>query len=106
MDQLARETLQCAASMPPGRQWIVAMAGPPGSGKTTTAQLMAARINELAAEQQLVAAEQQSKVRPSPFAVIVPMDGYHYYRHELDAMPNSEVRPASPLSLPPSLLLV
>ena len=46
-----------------GGQLLVCIAGAPGSGKTTTAS----RIQGLI-----------------PNSVVVPMDGYHYYRRELD----------------------
>ena len=46
-----------------GGQLMVCIAGAPGSGKTTTSLRL----------QQLI-----------PGSVVVPMDGYHYYRRELD----------------------
>jgi pantothenate kinase len=49
----------------------VGIAGGPGSGKSTAAQEVCARINSMAG---------------CPVAVVVPMDGFHYYRRELDAM--------------------
>ncbi|MEO0984550.1 MAG: uridine kinase [Cyanobacteria bacterium J06639_14] len=47
------------------KHWI-GLAGAPGSGKSTTAQAMCQRLPE--------------KV------TAIPMDGYHYYRRQLDAM--------------------
>lgn len=51
----------------PGRT-IVALAGPPGAGKSTLAERMAARLNE---------------VSPASAAVL-PMDGYHFDDRILD----------------------
>lgn len=58
---------------------IVGLAGVPGSGKTTLAEILASGI--MAA----------SEAAGSPLqVVVVPMDGYHKYRSELSAMPNAE----------------
>ncbi len=54
------------------------LAGSPGSGKTTTAAAVVARVNELAA-----AAGAAQEV-----AVCLPMDGFHLYRAQLDALPD------------------
>ncbi|KAH6720191.1 P-loop containing nucleoside triphosphate hydrolase protein [Leptodontidium sp. MPI-SDFR-AT-0119] len=53
---------------------IVALAGPPGSGKSTIAEHVIERLNGTSA---------------TPFAAIVPMDGFHLPRSALDQMPNS-----------------
>ncbi|KAK0756293.1 hypothetical protein N5P37_011208 [Trichoderma harzianum] len=52
---------------------IVALAGPPGSGKSTIAAEVVSRLN-----------------RPGslPIAVVLPMDGFHLSRATLDTMPN------------------
>jgi pantothenate kinase len=54
-------------------RYMVGIAGVPGSGKSTLAKEVCARINALAG---------------CPIAAQVPMDGFHYYRRQLDAMPN------------------
>lgn len=64
------------AARTPNRQHIVGIAGGPGSGKSTIAQLVRDRINELAA----------ANTSGDEVAVVVPMDGFHLYKHELDAM--------------------
>lgn len=48
-----------------GRQYFVAICGGPGSGKSTLAKKLCAALGEHAVE--------------------LPMDGFHFYRHELDA---------------------
>jgi pantothenate kinase len=54
---------------------LIALAGPPGSGKTTIAAEVVRRLNS------------QSS---SPYAVVLPMDGFHLSRSTLSQMPNSE----------------
>lgn len=56
-----------------GNKVVVGIVGAPGSGKTTAAELVALLINGFE-EREL--------------AVVVPMDGFHFYRKQLDAMPN------------------
>ena len=53
---------------------VVVLAGPPGSGKTTIAAKLVARLNATST---------------APFAAVLPMDGFHLSRATLDAMPNS-----------------
>lgn len=57
------------------RRVVVILAGPPGSGKTTIAAKVAERLNAGSA---------------TPFAAVVPMDGFHLPRSTLDTMPNKE----------------
>lgn len=57
IDTLAPEILKSPIS---GRRRLVALAGPPASGKSTTADQLAATLNELGAQAQ-----------------VVPMDGFH-----------------------------
>ena len=59
-----------SSSRPRQSQHWVAIAGGPGSGKTSLATLLAERL----------ASAHGLRV------CVIPMDGYHYYRRELDAM--------------------
>lgn len=52
---------------------VVVLAGPPGSGKTTIADKVVKRLNATSTK---------------PFAVVLPMDGFHLSRATLDALPN------------------
>jgi pantothenate kinase len=70
------EELQHLSEKP--RRLIIALAGPPGSGKTTIAQRVAA----------LIGAQQAST--SSPKVVVVSMDGFHLSRAVLDKLPNRE----------------
>ena len=56
-----------------GQLWV-AIAGGPASGKTTLTQELCKRL-------------EQDKGLPT---AVIPMDGYHYYKRELDAMPDPE----------------
>lgn len=62
---------------------MVGLAGPPGAGKSTLAHEVANRINKLWPEK---ASSFDSKVKPPDVAIVIPMDGFHLYRSELDAM--------------------
>lgn len=57
---------------------IIALAGVPGSGKTTMAKHVASIITS-----------EQAK-RKGPSIVVISMDGFHLKRDELDRMPNRE----------------
>lgn len=60
-----------------GSRLLIAIAGPPGSGKTTSTNQIAAIVNA-------------QRKRNAPLAVVISMDGYHYPRTYLDALPNRE----------------
>ncbi|KAJ9156463.1 Phosphoribulokinase/uridine kinase [Pleurostoma richardsiae] len=66
---------------PPDRRLLIAIAGIPGSGKTTLAQILTAQLN--ARHSSL-----EPSSSPSPIAVYVPMDGFHLTRAQLSAMPD------------------
>jgi len=78
-DALASRVFAAASALPAGRRLLVGLAGAPGSGKTTTAYAVVERVNRLAAAASSDAA---------PFAAVLPMDGYHLTRAQLDAMPD------------------
>ncbi|PLN81858.1 P-loop containing nucleoside triphosphate hydrolase protein [Aspergillus taichungensis] len=69
------DTIRTKASAHKKPRLLVAMAGIPGSGKTTTASAVAQRLNS----------------DPSPIrTVLIPMDGFHLPRATLDQLPNRE----------------
>jgi pantothenate kinase len=53
---------------------LIALAGPPGSGKSTVAAAVVDRLNAAS--------------ECGPYATVLPMDGFHLTRAELDTMPN------------------
>ncbi len=67
-DSLAHALQQRIPELADGQTWWIGLAGAPGSGKSTLATELKARLGRA--------------------LTIIPMDGFHYYRHELDAMPN------------------
>jgi pantothenate kinase len=54
---------------------VIALAGPPGSGKSTIAAEVVRQLNHGAT---------------TPIAAIIPMDGFHYPRAYLEALPNRD----------------
>lgn len=62
---------------------IVGLAGPPGAGKSTVASEVVKRINKLWPQK---SCSFDSQVQPPEVATVLPMDGFHLYRHQLDAM--------------------
>ena len=70
-DRVARQVQQQQQQGP----YLVGVAGVPGSGKSTLVAEVCRRLNE----------------RCGIPAVVVPMDGFHYYRAQLDAMPDPQL---------------
>ncbi|KAI1395332.1 phosphoribulokinase/uridine kinase [Hypoxylon fuscum] len=68
--------------LPEDRRLLIAIAGIPGSGKTTLSQIVTAALN---ARHASLHPEVPEAV---PVAVFVPMDGYHLTRAQLSAMPD------------------
>ncbi|PNY06711.1 protein argonaute 4-like [Trifolium pratense] len=83
-DALVRRILPPASvSLNPNYKFFVGLAGPPGAGKSTIAHEVASRVNKLWPEK---ASSFDSQVKPPDVAIVIPMDGFHLYRSELDAM--------------------
>lgn len=81
VNRLVEKTWAKFQSIPPSERLLIAISGIPGSGKTTLAATVTKRLNELSSS--------LHGKRSTPFiASFVPMDGYHYYRSQLDAMPD------------------
>lgn len=71
-----------AGGVAPART-LVALAGAPGSGKSTVARCAQQLLNECARLDASEAAHADS------FCQVIPMDGFHLYRAQLDALPNA-----------------
>lgn len=67
------DTIRQQASIHPKPRYIVAIAGVPGSGKTTTAEAVVQQLN----------------MDPKVHAALLSMDGFHLSRAALDQLPNS-----------------
>ncbi|AEO63535.1 uncharacterized protein THITE_2108929 [Thermothielavioides terrestris NRRL 8126] len=64
---------------PRDRRFLIGIGGIPGSGKTTLSKRLTAALNARHAAQ---------FPGSPPVAIFVPMDGFHYTRAQLDAMPD------------------
>jgi len=67
-EQLARYLQEQASKLGVGEIFWLGIAGAPGSGKSTLSRALCERLGQQ--------------------AIVIPMDGYHYYRRELDQMPD------------------
>ncbi|KAH7517295.1 hypothetical protein FEM48_Zijuj09G0048300 [Ziziphus jujuba var. spinosa] len=105
-DTLAARLLPTAAALSnPNSKHIIGLAGPPGAGKSTVAFEVVRRLNKLWPEK---ASSLDSQVKPPDVAAVLPMDGFHLYRSQLDAMENPEeahARRGAPWTFNPELLL-
>eukprot|EP01116_Phalansterium_solitarium_P000944 TRINITY_DN10774_c0_g1_i1.p2 TRINITY_DN10774_c0_g1~~TRINITY_DN10774_c0_g1_i1.p2 ORF type:complete len:190 (+),score=42.03 TRINITY_DN10774_c0_g1_i1:168-737(+) len=72
IEVLASHLLERSRGCSPGQKYLVGIAGGPGAGKTTTAKRLAEVLNS---------------AQPG-VAVCLGMDGYHFYRHQLDKFPD------------------
>jgi pantothenate kinase len=70
-DALAKRSIAAIENTSRSSRHLIAIAGAPGSGKSTLAKEVTKRINVVLGQD---------------VAVNVPMDGYHLYRRQLDAM--------------------
>ncbi|KDO68551.1 hypothetical protein CISIN_1g0213621mg [Citrus sinensis] len=84
---------------------IVGLAGPPGAGKSTLAAEVVRRINKIWPQK---ASSFDSQVKPPDVATVLPMDGFHLYLSQLDAMEDpkeAHARRGAPWTFNPLLLL-
>ena len=80
-DELAYELQERASCLSHDSQLWIGIAGAPGSGKSTLAAALQERLKKL--------------------LLVIPMDGYHFFRRELDEMDNPEeahIRRGSPFT--------
>ncbi|KAK3493789.1 P-loop containing nucleoside triphosphate hydrolase protein [Neurospora crassa] len=85
MDRLVERAWDKFLDTPTDQRLLIAIAGIPGSGKTTLSQILARRLNILHATEYPLAS-----MSPD-FATALPMDGFHLTRAQLSAMPDPEL---------------
>ncbi|XP_078150003.1 P-loop containing nucleoside triphosphate hydrolases superfamily protein [Carex rostrata] len=86
-------------------KYIVGLAGPPGAGKSTVAREVVHRINSLWSEMTLKKGLNETN---GEVATVLPMDGFHLYRSQLDQMKDpkeAHARRGAPWTFNPDLLL-
>jgi len=74
--KLVDKVLKKLQDLPSDKRYLIGIAGIPGSGKTTLANVVAKAVNEAVDDPRIAEA--------------ISMDGYHLTRKQLSAMPNAE----------------
>ncbi|KAJ8749473.1 hypothetical protein K2173_025668 [Erythroxylum novogranatense] len=105
-DTLAERLVPTAAAASnPELKYIVGLTGPPGAGKSTLASEVVKRVKKLWPQK---ASSFDSQVTPPDVATVLPMDGFHLYRSQLDSMEDpkeAHARRGAPWTFSPQLLL-
>ncbi|KAL5712396.1 hypothetical protein ACHQM5_014576 [Ranunculus cassubicifolius] len=105
-DALAKRLLHMATTaVTSDSKYILGLAGSPGAGKSTLAAEVSRRVNILWTQRGL---STDSLVNSPDVSTVLPMDGFHLYRHELDAMENpkeAHARRGAPWTFDPERLL-
>uniref|UniRef100_R7WC26 Phosphoribulokinase/uridine kinase domain-containing protein n=1 Tax=Aegilops tauschii TaxID=37682 RepID=R7WC26_AEGTA len=105
-DALAEHLLSVSQSIDNlDSKYIVGLAGPPGAGKSTVASEVVRRVNMRWSQKH---AKDSSLNSNEDIATMLPMDGFHLYRSQLDAMEDpkeAHARRGAPWTFNPSLFL-
>lgn len=82
--------IHSALSSQPSRPFLVAIAGPPGSGKTTVAAKVVELLNNSTSKQRVPSEHDPKPLSNETLAISISVDGYHFSRKYLDTLPNRE----------------
>ncbi|CAI7761319.1 unnamed protein product, partial [Closterium sp. NIES-53] len=123
-NSLAHRLLAAARATTPPNKFLVALAGPPGAGKSTVSQAVVDRVNHAwrhalrhttAADADAAAAAAAGAASGAAagaggddVAAVAPMDGFHLYRWQLDAMDDpkeAHARRGAPWTFDPASLV-
>jgi len=85
VNRLVEKVWDKFSAVPRSQRYLIAIAGIPGSGKTTLSTTLAARLNSLHLQKSPGTASSGNGI-----AAAIPMDGYHLTRAQLDALPDPE----------------
>ncbi|GAB4830467.1 hypothetical protein Ancab_020180 [Ancistrocladus abbreviatus] len=105
-DALAERLVpNAAAASNPNLKHMVGLAGPPGAGKSTVASEVAKRVNKLWTQK---SSSLDQEIDSPDVAIVLPMDGFHLYRHQLDTMEDpkeAHARRGAPWTFDPTRLM-
>ncbi|BFZ61756.1 hypothetical protein YB2330_002831 [Saitoella coloradoensis] len=96
IEELTGHLLRVTKDLDQFKRYLVAVAGSPGSGKTTIATQVIRKINEYS-----------QATSDIDMAGLIPMDGFHLTRAQLDAMPDpieAHARRGAPFTFDPHKL--
>ncbi|KAJ5051600.1 uncharacterized protein L3040_001376 [Drepanopeziza brunnea f. sp. 'multigermtubi'] len=85
---LVQKTWAKFKTIPPNERLLIAISGIPGSGKTTLAKTITARLNALATSSSFPGQTATTDPGVVATATYIPMDGYHLPLSVLHAMPD------------------
>jgi len=77
VNDLVEHLRQIYSTLGPTDRYLVGISGAPGSGKTTIAAQVVSKLNQLS-----------HRTFQEDIAVMLPMDGFHFYRAQLDKFPD------------------
>ncbi|KAE8843715.1 hypothetical protein HRS9122_04818 [Pyrenophora teres f. teres] len=82
VERLVKKVWDKFQHVPASQRYLIAVAGIPGSGKTTLASTLSTRLNALHTT------HSSATSNSSPLSTFLPMDGFHLTRAQLSALPD------------------